>query len=212
MQQERTANKAECEFHLVWWCLSTQREDTPNKSHILSIWQTKADTDSRGDMLHWPLQSPDILTFTPCTPLSSNLAPSLPFSYSYFPLKHPTELLMGICWLLHLFLQQPDIPDGNRLCADNRRHTERRRHLRFRRPPLLCDDRESTMGMLASWAPTQIYFTLEYDATPIHRWYTCSWWGGTHATGAETPLSRLLSTDCQKIPQFWPPWQQGCDN
>ena len=94
MQQERTANKAECEFHLVWWCLSTQREDTPNKSHILSIWKTKADTDSRGDMLHWPLRTSLLSHLVP--PSLPTLPPSLPISYSYFPLKHPTELLMGI--------------------------------------------------------------------------------------------------------------------
>ena len=83
---------------------------------------------------------------------------------------------MDICWRLHLFLQQSDIPDRYRPCADNRRQTERRRHLGFRRPPPVMRQRGSTM---AGYAPMQFFFTLEYDATPIHRRYTCFWWAPT---------------------------------
>ena len=70
-----TANKAECS---LWLCLSTLQT-----SHMFL--HTKDDTDSHGDMLHWPLR----------TSYFHTLHPLLPISYSYFLLKHHTELLYG---------------------------------------------------------------------------------------------------------------------
>ena len=161
-----TANKAECS---LWLCLSTLQT-----SHMFL--HTKDDTDSHGDMLHWPLR----------TSYFHTLHPLLPISYSYFLLKHHTELLYG--HLLTITSVLATVRHSRQVSSVCRQSETDGAQTASQVPsatsPPVMRQRGSTM---AGYAPTQFFFTFEYDATPIECRYTCYRWG-THATATRHRL------------------------